>query len=151
MQISKFIVAALFSLGAFSETVAQDVPLDPEVHKDAMNNISAEYAKCAAYFTHVAASSHNAGDEDVSENYGAMSKSALDLAYKFALFDRSEKMAVDVTATRYEMAIESMTEEIEKDYSNFELLFQQYGRRCNFVMTDTEAFMQEWMDEASGD
>lgn len=127
---------------------ADEESLDPEVHKIAMNNISMEYVTCASYYAHAAMAVKNGGDQKTSDSYSNIYENVIVLAVAAAQLGRSQEMAMKVTTARLDIVMDEMQSEIENDYSNFSLLMQKYHQRCDFVVNNTEKFMDEWFDEA---
>lgn len=115
-----------------------------------MNNVSMEYVTCAAYFAHAALAVKNAGDQATSDKFARFYESTMALGLAAAQAGRSEEMALKVTTARLNMVMDNMQNEIENNYSNFALLYEQYHKRCEYVLNNTDEFLEEWTKKARG-
>ena len=97
---------------------AQEDVLTADDIKNAMNNVSSEYATCAAYFAHVAFAAQNSDSQEVFDAYSSLYDEVMVLAVMTAGHERSDEMALKVTKARIDMFMEEMRVEIENDYSN---------------------------------
>ena len=50
-----------------------------------------------------------------------------------------------VTEARVNMAIKSMTKELDNDIANFSILLNKYSDSCGEAITDPEARMNYWL------
>ena len=138
-----FLFLALSGVG-----VAQDDSINADWPKDMMDNVSMEYATCAAYFAHAASAVKNGGDQETSDRFASIYEEVVTLAVFAAQAHRSDEMAIKVTSARVNMVMDAMQDDIDNDYSNFSLLYQKHHKRCEFIIDNTEAFMQEWAEKA---
>lgn len=108
---------------------------DPE---RASNNLAHEYAECAAYYS--------ISSEIISRTKPEVAKQiddAADRAYVGSRTLTSKK----VTEARVEMAVKSMTKELDNDIANFSILINKYSVNCQEAVTDPEARMNYWLDK----
>ena len=142
------VLALLIVLFLTDYAIAEEEPLNAEALKIAMNNVSMEYVTCASYYAHAAMAVKNGGDQETSDSYANIYENVIVLAMAAAQIDRSQEMAMKVTTARLDIVMDEMQSEIENDYSNFSLLMQKYHQRCDFVVNNTEKFMDEWFDDS---
>jgi hypothetical protein len=106
---------------------------DPE---RASNNLAHEFAECAAYYS--------ISSEIISRTKPEVAKQiddAADRAYVGSRTLTSKK----VTEARVEMAVKSMTKELDNDIANFSILINKYSDNCQEAVTDPEARMNYWL------
>jgi hypothetical protein len=106
---------------------------DPE---RASNNLAHEFAECAAYYS--------ISSEIISRTKPEVAKQIDDaaaLAYEGSRTLTSKK----VTEARVEMAVKSMTKELDNDIANFSILINKYSDNCQEAVTDPEARMNYWL------
>ena len=124
-----------------------DLPTVDELLNDVMNNVSTDYVQCAAYYAHVASAVKNGGDQQTSDSYVNIYEEVITLAVVAAQTGRSEEMALKVTMARLNVVMDAMQSEIENNYSNLALLVDKYQGRCEFVVNNTEEFVEEWHEK----
>lgn len=120
-----------------------------EIAKEVSDNISSEYAQCAAFFMVSNGALERAGKTELAERY----KKIQDRAVEYALIaarkgGRSEEMAQKVTLARLEIGTKRMLGEIDNDGSNISILLNKYATRCTSIMEQPERMMKEWLDQA---
>lgn len=118
-----------------------------EMVKEVTNNISSEFAQCAAYFTISSEALKRAGENPTADKYRKTSDTALEYALIAAQEGRTAAMAQKVTLARFEAGMKEMLEEIDKDVSNIAILQNKYGLRCKNSMERPEDMMKEWQDK----
>ena len=134
-----------FSAIAVAHLVLADgLPSDSEILNEIMNNVSEEYVVCAAYYAVVASALQNSGDEATASSYKQVYENTIGLAVATAQAGRSEEMALKVTTARLNMRMDAMESEIENNYSNISLLMIKHQKRCEWVVSNTDALLQEW-------
>jgi len=53
-------------------------------------------------------------------------------------------MSAKIVAARVDIITSQMLDEIDKNYSNLEILFSKYHDRCDFVINRTDELLEEW-------
>ena len=109
---------------------------DPE---RASNNLAHEFAECAAYYS--------ISSEIISRTKPEVAKQ-IDDAAGLAYMGSKTLTSKKVTEARVEMAIKSMTKELDNDIANFSILINKYSDNCQEAVTDPEARMNYWLQKA---
>jgi hypothetical protein len=107
------------------------------------DNVSSEYAACAAYYQIVSVGLERASEAEGAANAYTASETAFQYSYLSAHESRSEEMARNVTRSRLEFYVKSMLEDIAHNMSNISILANNYADRCKLAIEDPEAFMSE--------
>lgn len=106
---------------------------DPE---RASNNLAHEFAECAAYYS-ITSEIISRTKPEAAKQFDAAAESA----YMGARTLTNKKVA----DARVEMAIKSMSKELDNDISNFSILLNKYSDNCQEAVTDPEARMNYWL------
>ncbi len=134
----------LFALVCSSFGYAEEIT---DLDKDVANNISSEYATCAAYFLVVSAAFFRPGDNEIAARFKKSGNEALVIAIDSAGTGRTAEMAEKVTTARLQSFAKGMMSEIENDWSNISILTNQYAAQCKFAMNDSPRFMNGVADK----
>ncbi|WP_236203891.1 hypothetical protein [Pseudomonas protegens] len=102
----------------------------------ASNNLAHEFAECAAYYSISSAI--------ISRTKPEVAKQ-IDVAAERAFVGARTFTSKKVTEARIEMAIKSMTKELDNDIANFSVLINEYSDSCQEAVTDPEARMNYWL------
>ena len=141
-----FVLSFLLVISQMSK--AQDDRSSPSWVNEMMDNVSMDYVTCAAYYAHTASAVLNAEDQDTSDGFANLYENVITLAFAAAKASRSEEMALKVTMARLNIVMDDMQDEIENNYSNLSLLYEKHHKRCDFIINNTEAFLEEWEDKS---
>lgn len=139
------LVSLIALISTCGPTIGGDI--SPPSAKQYADNVSSEYAACAAYYQILSVGFERAGE------MGSVAKadrtSELALAYSLAMAERqrSEEMARKVTLSRLEFYTNDMLREIENDISNVSILANKYANRCKAAIETPETFLDEVMTE----
>lgn len=128
---------------------AGDVDPDSEFGK-LVNNASHDFVTCASFYTLLAQALRNSDFSDAPElaiKQDEYREVALYYALTLAELTRTEKMAMKVTAARYEHELDSMQKEIEGNLSNMSILMIKHLESCKEKMENPAAFSKEWQDK----
>ena len=115
--------------------------------KSFADNLSSEYATCAAYYTVMVGALTHSGESELADQYSRNGSVAFDYALEFAKDNRTEEMANSVTTSRFTMYAEGMMKEIGNDASNVSILLNQYAYRCKEALEDPERFAKKILAE----
>lgn len=108
----------------------------------AMDNISGEYALCAAYFAIVSqAVATNTKGTETSEQYKSMYTTAMQASIAAAKATRNDDMALKVTLSRYYVYLAGMKDEIENNYSNISILLNKHSYTCKDAIEKPDKFI----------
>ncbi|MCP1446446.1 hypothetical protein J3D54_005578 [Pseudomonas sp. GGS8] len=101
----------------------------------AANNLAHELAECAGFYL-ISAKVFDTQQPELTER----SRNAADTALEYSTALTSEKL----TRARTEMAIKSMTKEINNDGANFSILLNKYAEQCGATVSDPVKRMDYW-------
>ena len=137
-------LAALVAATQASGDVLTDALDEVAIQNEIMDNVSVEYVQCGVYYSLVSTAMDNAEDSDASRNYKALAEGTLERALLYAKFGRTEEISAKLVAARVDIMTSQMLEEIDKNYSNLEILFAKHHDRCDLVINRTDELLQEW-------
>ena len=104
------------------QSIAQNAAaFDPE-----LENQSAMYAECAAYYRLVYFALVESQQEETASAYREMEDNAMFVSLAVASKGRSQDMAVEVTISRIEMSMKIMKQEIDNRNENISILINKY-------------------------
>ena len=110
----------------------------------AVNNLTHEYAVCAAYFGVVSIAFENSNDPTTAAQYSELMNHAL--TYALASGD-SIGLLQETTASRYKIAIEEMQDRIDGNTANISVLYGDYMKSCTVAMEDPERRLGYWLSK----
>jgi len=119
--------------------------------KAIMDNVSSDYAECAAYFGITSVGVERSGEKELADKYRGISTSALTYAIESAKAGRTEDMAMKVTEARVKMASEQMMTDIGRDFSNLSILLSKYRLHCKKAMKSPEYVFSKWERKQKGE
>ncbi len=102
----------------------------------ALENISVQYAKCAAYYRLVSHAMASSNDRETANKYGQVEETAMFYSLLLASEARSKDLAVKVTNSRIEMYIKKMKQEINNRNENISILINNYSDICQAAITN---------------
>ena len=122
-----------------SQSIAQNATeFDPE-----LENQSAMYAECAAYYRLVYFALVESQQEETASAYREMEDNAMFVSLAVASKGRSQDMAVEVTNSRIEMSMKIMKQEIDNRNENISILINKYQFSCQEALSSpSSAVMQ---------
>jgi len=121
MKRITYILFSMFLLFP-SLTLAQE----KKVIDKTLENISGQYAECAAYYELVYHAMNSSNDKETANAYRKLEDSAMLYSLLLANEGRSKDVAVSVTNSRIEMYMKKMKEEIGNRNENISLLINKY-------------------------
>ncbi len=110
-----------------------------KMEKQILNNISAEYCECSAYFHIATEAIKRSGEDSLSQRYKNIAEELFisSLTIK-ELETSSEEMAKKVTGSRFEFFVKTMLDEIANDYGNIAILMNQHQTYCLDIYKDPQ-------------
>ena len=114
-----------------------------EISKEVADNVSSEFAACAAYFAIVSEAVSRSGDKDISKQYKSIQETAMSYALISAKTGRTDEMAQKVALARFSMFLQGMGEDMGKDISNISILSNEYALKCKNAMEKPEKLMED--------
>ena len=116
---------------------------EDEIAKEVADNVSSEFATCAAYFAIVSEAVSRSGDKDISNQYKSIQETAMSYALISAKVGRTDEMAQKVSLARFSMFLQGMGEDMGKDISNISILSNKYAFTCKNAMEKPEKLMED--------
>lgn len=108
----------------------------------AMNSLSHEYARCAAYFLVVSIALENSKKLDLARSYSEVS----DLSLEYARTAASQAgLLPETTQARFEMEFLDMSNRIAGNTSNIAILGRDYATPCQIAMEDVQSRVDYWL------
>jgi uncharacterized protein YegL len=123
---------------------AEAKPTTTQIASEITDNISMEYAECAAYFSITSAALSSSSKLETAKKYDDLSNKAAIFALDIAKQSRNEEMATKVTLARIEMSLKDMRSTIDNNYSNYSLLSNKYMTPCIDAMRDPKPVIDRW-------
>lgn len=147
-RLSKTVIYALTILGVAVSPVAS---ANPGTMKTVLDDVSMEYATCAAYFEIVidAISDEDVETKKLKQQYSQAAHAARQKATVIAQVFRSPEMAEKIINSRIEMAAKSMRDEIGNDLANVEILIAEHLESCKRAIEDPSTILDEKYAEAT--
>ena len=132
---------------------------DKELFNQAMDDVSRDTLVCSVYLTYVekAIQKMPNSKQDIIDKYKNASDKALRLSSQaIDATDQSEEIKAETLKARIRIAHEKMSAEIDNDFSNMFILFNQYANECNAWIRDPDTEMlrvikETWADYGTGD
>jgi len=110
----------------------------------AMNNLSHEYARCAAYFLVVSIAMANSDKEEIAKSYSDVSE----VAFGYAQTAASQAgLLPETTQARFEMEFVDMTKRIAGNTSNISILGRDFAEPCQTSMEDVQSRVDYWLNQ----
>ena len=132
--ISLILFFFLFPLISFGQTTEN---IDP-----AIDNLSVEYAECAAFFSIAyQAAEKKDGEEDLAKRLGDLQIISIRMSLVLASKGRDLKMANKVTRSRIAMFNQDMKDEMGNNLANFSILMSKYLKSC----VRKTSIAEEWL------
>jgi len=142
MKLLSLLVLAAFSL--LSESTAAQ-PSFPPLTDDQRDNLAADYARCAAYFTYAQVGLRRSGQSELAQMSHAFGKNAMAYSVILSTTGRTQEMALKVAEARYKLGLESMGRNIENDFSNISVIVSKYGTKCTTAVTKPEEYARTYI------
>ena len=117
-----FLVYPLLSLGQEREGIDKT-----------LENISGQYAECAAYYELVYHAMNSSNEKETANAYRKLEESAMFYSILLANEGRSKDVAVEVTNSRIEMYMKKMKQEANRN-ENISILINKYNFGCQALM-----------------
>ncbi len=111
-------------------SLAQD---DNSIDKD-LDNISVQYAECAAYYEFVYHAMNAANEKETAGAYKKLEDNAMFYSLLLANEGRDTDLAVRVTNSRIEMYLKKMKQEADNRNENISILINKYHFGCEEAM-----------------
>lgn len=118
-----FLVYPLLSLGQEREGIDKT-----------LENISGQYAECAAYYELVYHAMNSSNEKETANAYRKLEESAMFYSLLLANEGRSKDVAVEVTNSRIEMYMKKMKQEASNRNENISILINKYHLGCQALM-----------------
>lgn len=134
--------ALIIGVLAAAASVAESTP---EAKARALNSASQELIECAAYFGIVAQGLRRTtvgSTQDAAKRYEAFKEEALIYAVKIEKSMRPQSEPMDL---RLKNSIDSMLDEMGRDYINVDVLMDRYGPGCKTALEDPTARINYWI------
>lgn len=113
----------------------------------AMNNLSHEYAQCAAYFLVVSVALENSNEPDTAKQYSDVSSTAFGYA---SMYGEEAGLLPQTTQSRFEMEFVQMGKRIDNNTSNIAILGNDYAHLCQVAMENTDTRLRFWVEKETG-
>lgn len=125
------VLAAPVILIVLSTTVVAD---DNLIINQQYENVSSEYAECAAYYRLVYSATQSSGEAETAQAYRQLEDSAMFYSLLLAGEGRTKDTAVEVTNSRIEMYLKKMKQEADNRNENISVLINKYHFTCQEAM-----------------
>lgn len=99
-----------------------------------LENISGQYAECAAYYELVYHAMNSSNEKETANTYRKLEESAMFYSLLLANEGRSKDVAVEVTNSRIEMYMKKMKQEANNRNENISILINKYNFGCQDLM-----------------
>jgi len=106
-----------------------------------LENISGQYAECAAYYTIVYHAMNSSDEKSAANAYSKLQKKAMFYSLLLAAQGRSKELAAQVTNSRIEMYMKKMKQEANNDYANISILINKYHFGCQELMENPSKYV----------
>ena len=84
------------------------------------------------------------GDQKTADGFGNASVQMLAFSAGVGETTRSSEMSLKVTQSKFNLAFESMRDEIENNFSNFSILMNKHLQSCQDMAQDPAAVVKKW-------
>lgn len=108
-----------------------------------MENISGQYAECAAYYRLVYHAMNSSNEKETADAYRQLEEKAMFYSLLLANEGRSKDVAIDVTNSRIEMYIKKMKQEADNRNENISILINKYHFACQEAMKNPPSHLVE--------
>lgn len=108
-----------------------------------MENISGQYAECAAYYRLVYHAMNSSNEMETANAYRQLEDKAMFYSLLLAGQGRSKDMAIDVTNSRIEMYMKKMKQETDNRNENISILINKYYFGCQEAMKNPPSQLAE--------
>ena len=99
-----------------------------------LENISGQYAECAAYYELVYHAMNSSNEKKTATAYRKLEESAMFYSLLLANEGRSKDVAIEVTNSRIEMYMKKMKQEANNRNENISILINKYNLGCQDLM-----------------
>ncbi len=106
-------------------------------------NISGQYAECAAYFRLVYHAMQSSNEEETANAYRQQEDAAMFYSLLLANEGRSKDVAIEVTNSRIEMYMKKMKQEVNNRNENISILINKYHFGCEEAMENPSSQVAE--------
>jgi hypothetical protein len=106
----------------------------------AQNELGAEFAECAAYYS---LSSAKMGRVATGKDVAA----AADQAYRTALEMSARLTDGELARSRVRLVQRSMGEEVDNDAARMSILIEQYGAKCEDLFENVDERLRYWLQK----
>ena len=118
-------VAVTFLAGSTIGFSQESQSIDAE-----LENISGQYAECAAYYRFVSYAVDASGEKETASSYRELEDNAMFYSLLLASEGRDQDLAVEVTNSRIEMYLKKMKLEANNRNENISILINKYHFEC---------------------
>ena len=129
-----YVLLALFLPCAVAQE-ARDFDMNAE-------NLSAEYAECAAYYRLVYFAMKSSNEEETAKSYRQLEDTAMFYALLLANRGRDRDTAVEVTNSRIETNLKKMKQEINNRNEDIAILMNKYHFSCQEKIENLSALSE---------
>ncbi len=134
-----FIFLFVFDKSAFSQNSGE---VDSR-----FEDISGQYAECAAYYRLAYYALKNSNDEESAKVYSELDDRSMFYSLLLANEGRDQDMAVEVTHSRIEVNLKKMKKEIGNRNENFSILINNYHFKCENLLENPPDEVMEVLEE----
>ncbi|MHB1397420.1 MAG: hypothetical protein ACYDAI_03610, partial [Trichloromonadaceae bacterium] len=106
------------------------------------DNISAEYAVCATYFSIVFHAMSSSNRKDIADKYGDLQETAIEYALLLASQGRDPETAGKVTMARMKISNQEMQKEARYNNANISILIEKYQNKCIEAISNPESMVK---------
>ena len=131
------------------DVISREVPNETEIKNEVFNNVSEDYANCAAYFSLVSEDLRKNGDNEKAISYENSRDISLNYAFIAAQEGRTDEMAKKVAISKTELSMKSLMKEIDNDLGNISILINHYDDNCKTIMESPEKTIEVWKERIS--
>lgn len=107
-----------------------------------IDNISAEYAVCATYFSIVYHAMSSSNRKDIADKYGDLQETAIEYALLLASQGRDPETAGKVTMARMKISNQEMQKEANYNNANISILIEKYQNKCIEAINNPESMVK---------
>ena len=145
LTIVIFLIPPLFFWWA-PNSISGETPTEKEIKNEVFNNVSGEYATCAAYFSIVSQEMRRNGNNGTAKKFEAARDISLNYAFIAAQEGRTDKMAKQFAIARTEAGMQSLMKEIGDDPGKVSILMSQYAANCKEILESPAETIEVWKD-----
>jgi len=145
MKLPAFVTVVLCLCWSLQSSGEDNGDFDPE-----LEDLSAQYAECAAYFRLAYFALMNSGAEESAGSIREVEDSMMLVALALASVERDQDMAVEVTNSRIEFSMKMMKQEINNRNENFSILMNKYQLPCQEKLTNPKERVADALSRFAG-